>query len=165
MTETIQVFTIGHSNHAIEHFIELLKQHEITLLVDVRSQPYSQWADQFNRELLRHDLEEAGLHYLYKGDSLGGRPDDPQPHTLERAAPDYARMAQRPAYLQGIDELLTLARAERLVVMCSEGDHHHCHRHLLITQTLLDRDVRVLHIQPDGTLDAGAYEPQQLTLF
>jgi len=165
MTETIQVFTVGHSNHTIERFIELLRLHQITLIVDVRSQPYSQWADQFNRELLRHDLEEAGLHYLYKGDSLGGRPDDLQPTTSERAAADYARMAQRPAYIQGIDELLVLARAERLAVMCSEGDYHHCHRHLLITQTLLDHDARIFHIRPDGTLDEGAYEPEQLTLF
>ncbi len=159
MSETVRLFTIGHSNHAIEHFIELLRQHQITLLVDVRSQPYSQWASQFNRELLHHDLEEAGVHYLYRGDSLGGRPEAGQ------ALPDYKTMALRPAYLQGIDQLLDLARSERLAVMCSEGDFHHCHRHLLITQTLLARDATVLHIQPDGTLAEGTLEPEQLTLF
>ncbi len=159
MSEAVRLFTIGHSNHAIEHFTELLRQHQITLLVDVRSQPYSQWASQFNRELLRHDLEEAGVHYLYKGDSLGGRPE------TGLVPPDYKVMARRPGYLQGIDQLLDLARSERLVVMCSEGDFHHCHRHLLITQTLLARDAIVLHIQPDGTLAEGTLEPEQLTLF
>ena len=115
--------------------------------------------EQFNRELLHHDLEEAGVHYLYRGDSLGGRPEAGQ------ALPDYKAMALRPAYLQGIDLLLDLARSERLAVMCSEGDFHHCHRHLLITQTLLARDATVLHIQPDGTLAEGTLEPEQLTLF
>jgi uncharacterized protein (DUF488 family) len=49
--------------------------------------------------------------------------------------------------------------------MCSEGDHRQCHRHLLITQTLLGRGVRVLHIQPDGTTVEGERIAQQLSLF
>ena len=49
--------------------------------------------------------------------------------------------------------------------MCSEGDHRQCHRHLLITQSLLDMGAAVDHIQPDGTCSAGTLEPEQLTLF
>ena len=33
----MKTFTIGHSNHAIETFIELLHQHQVTALADVRS--------------------------------------------------------------------------------------------------------------------------------
>jgi uncharacterized protein (DUF488 family) len=49
--------------------------------------------------------------------------------------------------------------------MCSEGDHRQCHRHLLITQSLLQRGVRVRHIQPDGSLVEGVREAEQLSLF
>ncbi|RLS46864.1 MAG: DUF488 family protein [Planctomycetota bacterium] len=44
-----RLFTIGHSNHTDEHFLGLLRQHEIDVLVDVRTQPYLQYSPQFNR--------------------------------------------------------------------------------------------------------------------
>jgi uncharacterized protein (DUF488 family) len=69
------------------------------------------------------------------------------------------------AYQAGIDQLLDLAETEQVAVMCSEGDHRQCHRHLLIAQTLLGRGVRVLHIQSDGTTVEAGPEPQQLSLF
>jgi uncharacterized protein (DUF488 family) len=159
------VYTIGHSDHTIEAFIDLLRQHDIVLLIDVRSQPYSRWAVQFNRELLEHELREAGFRYEFWGDALGGRPADPSLYEPDGEHPDYRKMEQIPAYQAGIDALLALAREQRIAVMCSEGDYHHCHRHLLIGQTLLERGARVLHIQPDGTTVAGGSIPSQLSLF
>jgi uncharacterized protein (DUF488 family) len=58
-----------------------------------------------------------------------------------------------------------MASKQHTAMMCSEGDHRHCHRNLLITPALLSRTVTVLHIQPDGTLVNAADEPRQLTLF
>lgn len=165
MTPPPRLFTVGHSNHTIEAFIALLKQHQIALVIDVRSQPYSQWATQFNRELLQHDLEAAGLHYRYMGHLLGGRPTNRDLYDPGQDHPDYLKMATDGDYLKGIDRLLEWANGQRLAIMCSEGDHHHCHRHLLITQTLLERGLAVLHIQPDGSLVAGELEPRQLSLF
>lgn len=165
MSDDLSVHTIGHGNHETDAFIDLLRRYEISLVVDVRSQPYSQWASQFNRELLAHDLEANGIAYCFMGDVLGGRPTDPALYDPGKEHPDYTRMAQTPAYQAGIDRLLDLARTERVVVMCGEGDHRQCHRHLLITQTLLQRSVRVHHIQPDGTTVAGEKVARQLSLF
>jgi uncharacterized protein (DUF488 family) len=159
------IHTIGHANHEMAAFIDLLRQNGISLVMDVRSQPYSRWASQFNRELLAHDLEAASIAYRFVGDALGGRPTDPALYDPGQDRPDYARVAQSPAYQAGIDHLLDLARAGNLVVMCSEGDHRRCHRHLLITQTLVRRGVRVLHIQPDGTTVEGQPVAQQLSLL
>lgn len=147
------IHTIGHSDHSTVEFVDLLRRHRITLVVDVRSQPYSRWAPQFNRDTLARDLQEAGIAYRFMGDALGGRPSD------------YQRIEQTPAYQAAIDRLLGLTQTARVAVMCSEGDHRHCHRHLLITQTLLARGARVLHIQPDGRTVEGAWIPQQLSLF
>ena len=168
------IHTIGHSNHTTEAFVELLHRHGIALVVDVRSQPYSRWAHQFNRETLAHDLQDAGIAYRFMGDALGGRPADPALYDLGQERPDYQRVERTPAYQAGIDQLLDLAAPpfppklgglRGVAVMCSEGDHRRCHRHLLITQTLLGRGVRVLHIQPDGTTVEGQPVPQQLSLF
>jgi uncharacterized protein (DUF488 family) len=70
-----------------------------------------------------------------------------------------------PAFQQGIAHLIDLAARRPTAIMCSEGDHHHCHRYKLITPALLDQDVYVLHIQPDGSLIDEAQEPRQLALF
>lgn len=165
MDGTYALFTIGHSNHATESFIATLSQYRIITLVDIRSWPYSQWAHQFNREVLKHDLEEAGIGYVYMGDVLGGQPADRTLYMPGQERPDYKRMANTSVYQEGIRELLTLSQNRTIVAMCSEGDHRQCHRHLLITQTLLDMGVSVDHIQPDGTCSAGTLIPEQLTLF
>jgi uncharacterized protein (DUF488 family) len=165
MPPDLQIHTIGHSDHDTAAFIALLRQHDITLVADVRSQPYSRWTPQFNREILARDLEEAGVAYVHLGDALGGRPSDPALYDPGQERPDYRRVEQTDAYQAGIDRLLDLARAERVAVMCSEGDHRQCHRHLLVTQTLLARGVRVLHIRPNGDTVKAEPEPQQLSFL
>ncbi|MEE8391644.1 MAG: DUF488 domain-containing protein [Anaerolineae bacterium] len=165
MPKNLLVYTVGHSDHTTKAFVDLLHRHEITLVVDVRSQPYSRWTHQFNRETLSHDLVDAGLVYQFMGASLGGRPVDPTLYDPGQEHPDYGRVEQTGVYQAGIDRLLELAQTEQVVVMCSEGDHRHCHRHLLIAQTLLGRGVRVLHIQPDGRTVEGERIAQQLSLF
>jgi uncharacterized protein (DUF488 family) len=160
------IYTVGHSDQTIEAFIALLKRFDIDLVVDVRSQPYSRWTPQFNREVLARSLEEKGLVYLFMGDRLGGRPDDVTLMATGTGHPDYKRMAKRAAYREGIAELVDLATQKQVTILCSEGDHRQCHRHHLITQTLLEReDVRVLHIEPDGSTVAGELIPEQLSLF
>lgn len=110
------IYTIGHSNHEIERFIELLKGAGIHTVVDVRSQPYSRWAGQFNREGLARMLERAGFAYRWMGDALGGRPADSSLYADEsdessgkHARPDYALMAASAAFQAGLDKLLALA--------------------------------------------------------
>jgi uncharacterized protein (DUF488 family) len=165
MDEPILIYTIGHSNHTLEDFVALLRSHGIQEIVDVRSQPYSQWATQFNRELLRHDLLEAGLAYDFMGDVIGGRPQDSSVYDAGQERPNYQRMAETEVYRQGIATLLSRAEKQRVAIMCSEGPPQHCHRHLLITQSLLEVGARVTHILADGTTLKGVIEPQQLSLF
>lgn len=52
---TFNLYTIGHSTHTTEKFIELLIMHSINTVCDVRSSPYSKFNPQFNSELLKND--------------------------------------------------------------------------------------------------------------
>jgi len=165
MPKDLLIHTVGHSDHDRAAFIDLLRQQGITIVVDVRSQPYSQWTPQFNLKVLARDLDESGIIYRFMGDALGGRPSDPALYDSGQERPDYRRVEQTDGYQAGIGQLLELARAERVAIMCSEGDHHQCHRHLLITQTLLTRGVHVLHIQPDGGVVEGERVARQLSFF
>lgn len=159
------LYTVGHSDHTILEFVGLLRQHGITLVVDVRSQPYSRWMHQFNRELLAHDLREAEIGYRFMGDRLGGRPDDPSLYDPGQEHPNYDLLEKTASYQAGLEALLELARSSTVAVMCSEGDYRQCHRHMLITQSLLERGQDVIHIQPDGTTVPGSLIPRQLSLF
>jgi uncharacterized protein (DUF488 family) len=167
MTSAPIIYSIGHSDHELEDFIALLQLHGVNTVVDVRSQPYSRWVPQANRETLARALQEAGLTYVFQGESLGGRPADPSLYEPEQTegGPDYDRVAATPAFHAGLDELLNLASESTVAMMCSEGDYRRCHRTLLITPSLLDRGARVIHIRPDGETVEARPEPKQLSLF
>jgi len=162
----MDVFTIGHSNVAAERIVELLKQHGIEVLIDVRSVPYSRHNPQFNRDSFQHVLKAAGIEYAYAGQYLGGRPDDPTCYEGEQV--QYKLIMDKPWYQKGIDQLIEIARGRRVALMCSEEDPLRCHRHNLIAQTLLKRGVTVLHIRGDGRLEQAHPNPpeaEQLSLF
>lgn len=157
------IYTVGHSDHTAPGFIDLLRQHHITLVVDVRSQPYSRWAPQFNRETLEQDLKGVGIAYRFMGKALGGRPRDPG--LSAAGSPDYGRIEQTEAYRRAIDLLLDLAHTHHLTIMCGEGDYRQCHRHLLISQTLLKHGSDVVHIKPDGQTVEAERIAEQRSLF
>jgi hypothetical protein len=55
-TENLELYTIGHSTLEMDDFQSLLKENYIQVLVDVRSQPYSRFNPQFNRESFKHAI-------------------------------------------------------------------------------------------------------------
>jgi uncharacterized protein (DUF488 family) len=148
------IYTIGHSNLPIERLIELLREHQIEILVDVRSYPYSAHNPQFNQEALQRSVENVGVGYRFAGHSLGGKPADPELRSVE-GIPDYDRIAATAPYREGIGDLIALASVGRVAVMCSEADPATCHREKLIARTLREQDVEVLHIYSDGSVSAG----------
>jgi uncharacterized protein (DUF488 family) len=154
-TETLSVFTIGHSNHDEATFLELLKQHRIDVVADVRSQPYSKYTTQFNTDQLQAALAGAGMRYVFLGQQLGGRPEEPEfydaaGHVL------YDRLAQSPRFLEGVERLERGLRQYRVALLCSEEDPAECHRNLLVSRVLATRGVTAWHIRGDGRLQSQA---------
>lgn len=163
------IYTIGHSHTAIERFVDLLRLPRIQVLIDTRSQPYSRYAPQFNRESLKTSLQHAGITYLYLGDKLGGRPRDAQYH-LPNGKVDYERLAEAPSYREGSERLKHEAERCRVAIMCSEADYRKCHRYWLITRSLVSEGVEVHHILHSGELiqtrpDEFSPAARQLGLF
>jgi len=141
-----KIFTIGHSNLSLDAFVELLKKQGISIVVDVRSQPFSSYNPQFDQANLANHLELNSIKYKFLGDKLGGYPKYKKPsisHPL-KSEPDK--------YQQGISELIQIAERERIAIMCSEGDFRECHRYYLISKTLVLQGIEVKHIQGDGSL-------------
>jgi uncharacterized protein (DUF488 family) len=149
------VYTIGHSSHAAEHFVGLLRQHDLQALVDTRSSPYSRYTPQFDREALRALVTAAGLHYLWLGDSVGGRPRDESCYDAEGRVL-YSRVARQPEFREAVARILRGAAERRVALLCSEEDPAHCHRRLLISRVLMDEGAEIRHIRGDGTLETDA---------
>jgi uncharacterized protein (DUF488 family) len=143
------VFTIGHSNHPIERFIALLKQHSMKVLVDVRSRPASRFAPQFNRKALEQSLKAEGIDYVYLGDLLGGRA---RSDTSETVAMDFDTRIKDDAFQKGLDELVDISVETSTAIMCAEKDPSDCHRSFLVGRVLTKRGHTIRHILADGGL-------------
>ena len=145
--------TIGHSTHTGEHFLALVIDAGIEVIVDLRSQPYSRFAPQFNQAELRRALSAAGIRYLYMGDELGGRPPSADMYDSEGFVL-YSAMAESDVFASGIELLERGAEQFRVGVMCSEENPTECHRHLLVARVLVDRGHDVSHIRGSGAVES-----------
>ena len=162
------LYSIGHSNHPFERFVGLLSEHGIEVVVDVRSQPFSRYACQYNKEQLERRLVEANVQYLFLGRELGGRPAaevfyDAAGYVL------YSKLARSELFLRGLARVEEEAQRARVALMCSEEDPRGCHRRLLIGRVLESRGIELLHIRGDGRLEPrsglAAGEADQTLLF
>jgi uncharacterized protein (DUF488 family) len=145
----IPIYTIGYGSRSIAELIEMLHQHKIAYLIDVRSAPYSRYKPEFSKAPLASELERHGIRYVFMGDALGGRPDDETCYVNGKV--DYAKVKATEFYQRGIERLHTAFRQQQSVVlMCSEGKPEECHRCKLIGTTLTTQDIPVIHIDENG---------------
>lgn len=163
MDESITIYTIGHSNVTVRQILDLIQANNIEAVVDIRSIPQSRYSPQFNRKSLAKVLDEIGITYVYLGDSLGGRPNDPT--CYQGSEVKYDEVVKKLWYQQGIEELGRIACSRRTVILCSEEDPKQCHRHRLVGQTLLRLGFTVLHIRGNGSLEPASIIPEQPPLF
>jgi uncharacterized protein (DUF488 family) len=171
------LYTIGHSDLAAEDFLHLLRQHNIYVVLDVRSAPYSKYVPHFNKRDLEAFLHRNGVDYRYAGDHLGGRPrqtdvykdgEIPDKDTKREEFLDlvqYEEIMQRNWYQAAVQRLLevvheTAQKGGNVAIMCGAGNPRECHRHHLIVRSLIDpklrivdTDVETIHILKDGTLE------------
>lgn len=143
------LFTIGHSTHTINFFVELLQQHTVDVIVDVRSVPYSQYADQFNQEPLKATLSQNNMYYLYMGDCLGARYED-QSLLFDDGKVDFEKVKRSAGFQNGITRVQDgLKKGHRIAIMCSEKNPVECHRFSMISRYLDENGIIVKHILPD----------------
>jgi uncharacterized protein (DUF488 family) len=139
------IHTIGHSSHDWQTFQRLLRHAEISVVVDVRSNPVSR-LPHFNRSALKERLSTAGVAYVFKGLELGGRRGGGD-------VPDYEQMAASPLFAEAITQVEEMAARSRLALMCSEHEPLTCHRCLLVGRRLAERGNDVAHILRDGKIE------------
>jgi uncharacterized protein (DUF488 family) len=147
------LWSMGHSNFEIDEFIDLAKFFDIDVIADVRSVPFSRYTPHFNKELLERSLKRADIEYSFMGETLGGRPPepelyDPDGHVL------YSELSRNFRFESGIEDLCIRAGNFRVAMMCSEESPEKCHRRLLISRVLSELGVETRHIRGNKSLQS-----------
>lgn len=148
----MKCYTIGHSNHSMEKFVELIRTFDVDLIVDVRSSPFSAYSPQFNRDLIEHRLSEQGISYEYLGDSLGARHSD-SCVLFPDGKVNFSIVRTKKEFILGLQKIVNLIRKGfNPAIMCSEKDPYDCHRFVLISHALELKGLDIEHILDDGSL-------------
>lgn len=128
------VWTVGHSTRSLEELVELLREHAIVSLCDVRTAPGSRRLPHFNRDNLRTTLPDLGIAYMHMPE-LGGlrraRPDSVNTGWRNASFRGYADYMQQPEFSAGLERLIHLASEKSTAVMCAEAVPWRCHRSLI----------------------------------
>lgn len=144
-----QLFTIGYSGYKeADDFIKELKNHEIQILIDVRSSPYSAYYEQYNKEPLSRKLKENGIYYFNYARQFGARQDSPVYY--KDGYLNFESFAKSEQFLEGV-HAVEKSNAN-IVFMCAEKDPSTCHRAILVARAFSDRGHEVQHIKPDGVM-------------
>lgn len=146
------IWTIGHSTHTFEDYLNILQSFEIEQVVDIRNFPGSRRFPHFNKDVLEIALPKEKLSYVHLK-SLGGRR---KAHINSKntgwrlpAFRGYADYMETEDFKQAITELESYAREHRVVYMCAEAVWWSCHR-ALVSDYLKHSGWQVLHIMAAG---------------
>jgi uncharacterized protein (DUF488 family) len=149
---THTLWTIGHSNHPADTFLDLLARSDVAILADIRTLPRSRFNPQYNDKALASSLKAAGIEYIHLKD-LGGlrkaRANSINTGFRDGGFRGYSDYMQTKPFQQALDALITLSKKQRTVIMCAEAKPGECHR-LLVSDALTVRGVSVVHILRDG---------------
>jgi uncharacterized protein (DUF488 family) len=167
-------FTIGHSTRSVGEFVDLLRPHEVKLVVDVRTIPRSLTNPQYNAARFANDLSELQIgyeHIIELGGFRGKKRDVPADVNAfweNRSFHDYADYAMSNEFRSGLAKLCKLGHGTTSAIMCAETVWWRCHRRI-IADYLITAGETVFHIlgtnhvvpasltrgailSPDGTL-------------
>ena len=154
------LFTIGHSNHSIEHFLHLLSLHGVSAVADVRSMPFSRYTPQFNQGPLQKAVRGAGMEYVFLGKELGARSEDPGCYADGKL--HFGLVAQTELFRNGLARIRKGVETYRIALLCAEKDPITCHRMILVCRHLRPHIPVIRHILEDGSAEENPQAERRL---
>lgn len=161
-------FTIGHSTRTIEEFVDLLREGEVSFVVDIRTVPQSRTNPQYNKQTLPHTLAafDIGYEQIAELGGLRGKSRDVAPETNgfwdNRSFHNYADYAETESFRTGLERLVALGRQQRCAMMCSEAVWWRCHRRI-VSDHLIVRGEQVFHLMGKDRIEpAGLTQGAQV---
>ncbi|MFT4863499.1 MAG: hypothetical protein ACI95C_002731 [Pseudohongiellaceae bacterium] len=157
------LFTIGYATKPFATFIDQLKHHEIDVVADVRSVPFSKLFIDYHQTALEKTLPQHEIKYVHLGKELGPRSKDPA-HYDSSGQVQFSALMGSTLFLQGIERLnLGLTKGFNIALLCAEKDPAGCHRSLLVSYYLTRAQrLEIQHIDHEGKLESQAKLEQRL---
>jgi uncharacterized protein (DUF488 family) len=156
------IYTVGHSTHQLDYFLELLNDNGVTCLIDVRSVAASSYNPQYNKEPLTSFLKRNGIQYLHFAEEFGARHNDPDLLDDEGKV-DFEKVRKSWAFKNGVERIWQgLDKGFTISLMCSESEPFDCHRFSMVSIALDKDGFDVKHIMKDKTLKTNADLENQL---
>jgi uncharacterized protein (DUF488 family) len=141
--------------------LSTLQHFGIDLVIDVRSSPRSFRFPHFDREEMETTLCAAGIRYLFLGEELGGRPEDPKAYRSDGVV-DYRARRKSVSFQRGLERVLEELTQHDLALLCAEEDPLTCHRFLMICPELVALGVKPQHIRKGETIETQSEADDRL---
>ena len=153
----MEIFVVGHSNYQFEKLVEMLKEHNINTVVDMRETPYSKYNTQYNKELLEITLKESGFIYIYMGHEFGAKRQSRESYTNKVYA-DFEKVKEEEIFIKGIERIkIGINKGYKIALLGAMQDQIRCHRSILIGRVLDKQRVDVKYILHEGGLGNQEY--------
>lgn len=153
------IYTMGHSTHSLDVFVEMLTSFGVEVLADIRRYPGSRRHPHFNKESLEKSLPERGIEYHHI-EALGGRrraaADSKNTGLRHPAFRGYADYMDTEDFKNAVMGLEKMARKQKTAIMCSEAVWWSCHRSL-VSDYLKAHGWKVMHIMGAGKTSEHPY--------
>lgn len=146
-----RIFTIGYSIHNLDSFINIMKKYKITVIADVRSQPFSKYKPEFNRDTFHNNLKKNKISYIYLGEECGARSSNPECYINGKA--NYKLIANTEIFKNCINRIKKGISKYNICLMCAEKDPINCHRTILICRNLRSKNLKIKHLLFDGSVE------------
>lgn len=154
------LYTIGHSNHSQESFLQLLQLFHVDCVVDVRSLPVSNYNPQFNKDALDFFLQGNGIAYVFLGHEFGARRLD---CLDEKGQVDFEKAVDTALFQQGVSRISQILNDyHHVTLMCSEANPLVCHRFALVARYFNAHGIKVSHILSNGTTVSHEFLEQEM---
>ncbi len=143
------IITVGYGQDSFGAFAKRLKAAGVTVVVDVRTNPYSKYDPSYRAGEIEQHFAEVGIQYRFLGDKLGGKPKDQELYD-SRGKILKERLIATPTFQQGLDDVIHLSANHVVAIMCGCAKSMECHRGKIITPALEAKNLRVQHMDPLG---------------
>ena len=155
------LFMIGHSNHPLELFKQMLEREKIAVLYDIRMIPFSRYVPQYNQTTFPETLESWGISYLYRSD-IGPRVEGDTP-LYDKNGFNYDKALNRERIIEGLKLLVSdLKEEDNIAIMATKKEPLECHRFLVLSRVLQDMGHTIKHILPEETVETQILEKRLL---
>ncbi len=143
------LYTIGYTAFpSINQFVDTIRKYCISVVIDVRSSPYSKYYLDYNKDNLEEVLASNKIHYRNYAVEFGARQQQCVSFLNNQGFFDFDLYTKKSnVFSTGAEKVIkSLSENYNMVLMCAEKDPINCHRCIMLSKYFFNRGVNVQHI-------------------